>query len=84
MFEVEFSTVRRTNDLLATLREMREDYQFGSYDTESGSRDPFFVVVEGPEVSHVSFEEAAYHYGTLALRKRLGGDVSDETLRQMI
>lgn len=81
---VELSTVRRTKDLLATLREMREDYQFGSYDTESGSRDPYFVVSEGPEVSRVSFDEAANHYGTLALRKRLGEDVGDGALRQML
>jgi hypothetical protein len=81
---VELSTVRRTKDLLAILREMHEDYQFGSYDTESGSRDPYFVVSEGPEVSRVSFDEAAYHYGKLALRKRLGEDVGDETLRQML
>jgi hypothetical protein len=78
------STVRRTKDLLETLGEMRQDYQFGSYDTESGSRDPYFVVVEGAALSRVPFEKAAQHYGELALRKRLGADVSDETLRDTI
>src|ERR1700730_14742101 len=68
----ELSTVRRTKDLLETLGEMRQDYQFGSYDTESGSRDPYFVVVEGAALSRVPFEKAAQHYGKLALRKRLG------------
>jgi hypothetical protein len=63
---------------------MREDYQFGSYDTESGSRAPYFVVIQGDAMSRVCFEEAAHHYGKRALRKRLGADVSDETLRQMI
>ena len=41
-------------------------------------------MIEGAALSRVSFEEAACHYGKLALRERLRTNVSDETLRQMI
>ncbi len=66
------------------LRAIWEASRFGSYDMERGSRDPYFIVIEGGAESRISFEEAAYHYGALALHKHLGPDVSDTVIRQMI
>jgi len=65
------------------LRTIWEASQFGSYNTEDGSRDPYFMM-EGAALSRVSFEEAACHYGKLALRERLGSDASDTELEKRI
>ncbi len=70
------------------LRAIREASFFDSYDTERGTRDPYFVVVESRQQAtapaRVSFDEAAHHYGNFALRELLGPDVSDTVLREMI
>jgi hypothetical protein len=70
------------------LQTIREASFFGSYDTERGTRVPYFVVIESGQQAaapaRVSFDEAAHHYGKIALRERLGPDVSDTVLREMI
>jgi len=81
---IKFGTVNTIRGGIERLWTIRDGSLFGSYDTERGSRDPFFVVMQGGAETRISFEEAAHHYGMRALRKRLGADVSDETLRQMI
>jgi hypothetical protein len=50
-------------------------------------REPYFVIDTGQRAvapARVSFEEAAHHYGKLALRERLGPGVSDTALGEMI
>jgi hypothetical protein len=42
------------------------------------------VVIEGGAPARVSFEEAAHHYGKIALRERLGASVSDVALEEML
>jgi hypothetical protein len=67
---------------------IREASLFGSYDTERRTRAPYFIVIESSQPAaapaRVSFDEAAHHYGKIALRERLGPDVSDMVLREMI
>ena len=58
---------------------------FGSYDAERRSHAPyFFIERQGAATARVSFYEAAHHYGKIALRNRLGPDVGDKDLREMI
>jgi hypothetical protein len=69
------------------LRAIRDASLFGSYDTERDRREPYFVIDTGQRAvapARVSFEEAAHYYGKLALRERVGWDVSDSELQQMI
>jgi hypothetical protein len=73
---------------LRRLRGIREASLFGSYNTEHCSRDRYFFLIENGDQSaalgRISFDEAAYHYGKLALRHRLGLGPSDTALQQMI
>ena len=68
---------------------IRDASLFGSYDTERRSNDdPYFVLIENGEKpaapTRVSFDDAAYHYGQVALRDRIGPDVTDTVYRDMI
>jgi hypothetical protein len=69
------------------LREIRDTSSLGSYDTRRGERQPYFMIPIGTQAdtpARASFEEAAHHYGKLALRESLGPGVSDTVLREMI
>ena len=67
---------------------IRDASLFGSYDTERRSNDPYFVLIENGEKpaapARVSFHDAAYHYGQVALRDRIGPDVTNTVCRDMI
>jgi hypothetical protein len=83
---VQSETVQAIKAAISRLCTIREASLFGSYDTERRSHDPYFVVASQQAAAHarMSFEEAAHHYGKLALRDRMGPDVSDTALREMI
>jgi hypothetical protein len=85
---IHLETVQVIKTALRRLCAIQEASLFGSYDTDRGSRDPyFFVVIESGQAAapaRVSFEGAAQHYSKLALRERLGPDVSDTALQHMI
>jgi hypothetical protein len=73
---------------LRRLSAIRDASLFGSYNTEDGEHQPYFLLIESSKQAaapaRLSFEEAAHHYGKLALRERVGLDVSDSELSEMI
>jgi hypothetical protein len=81
---IRLDTATTIKSLIASLREIQEDSEFGSYDAQTGEHLPYFVLMEGAKASRLCFDEAAYHYGKLALRERLGPEVTDAALEQMI
>jgi hypothetical protein len=85
--EVKPETVETIKVGIRRLREIRDTSSLGSYDTRRAERQPYFMIPIGTEANapaRVEFEEAAHHYGRLALRERLGPGVSDTALREMI
>jgi hypothetical protein len=85
---IQLETVQAIKTALRRLCAIQEASLFGSYDTEQGTREPYFVVTaDGQQAAapvRLSFEEAAHHYGKMALRERLGSGVSETALREMI
>jgi hypothetical protein len=85
---IQLETVQAIKTALRHLRAIQEASRFGSYDTEHGTREPYLVVIESGQQAatsaRVSFEEAAHHYGKMALRERLGAGVSDIALEEMV
>lgn len=81
-------TVQTIRAALRRLCGIHEASLFGSYDAVKHSRDPYFVLISSDGRSgtslRISFEEAANHYGKIALRGRLGPNVSDKEVRKMI
>jgi hypothetical protein len=81
---IQLETVQAIKTALRRLRAIQEASRFGSYDTEHGTREPYFVVIESGAAAQLSFDEAAQHYGKMALRERLGAGVSDVELEEMV
>jgi hypothetical protein len=75
--------------LIVHLHEIWEASRVGSFDPERCTDDPYFsddgAIQNGQAVpSRMSFDDAAQHYGKIALRKRHGSDVSDAAIHDMI
>jgi hypothetical protein len=85
---IQLETVQAIKTALRRLRAIQDASLFGGYDTEHGTRKPYFVVIASGQQAaapvRVSFEEAAQHYGKLTLHERLGVGVSDVELEEMV
>jgi hypothetical protein len=83
-------TQQSISGLIVWLHEDWETARVGSFDSDRGIFDPYYLNncdIEGNQQgsdSRMSFDEAAHHYGRIALRERLGPDVSDAAIHDMI